>query len=81
MIGYESEVPQPGPSNHFYHFTSENCENLEDKEPPRKRRKNDEIQQNIVFECQHCTKTLTRKQTLRDHINKFHRQNLPSGKG
>ena len=56
---------QPEPSKHF----------LNHEEPPRKRRKNDDIQKNQeVFKCPHCTKTLTRKQTLRDHIHKFHPQ-------
>eukprot|EP00092_Neocalanus_flemingeri_P077281 GFUD01095938.1.p1 GENE.GFUD01095938.1~~GFUD01095938.1.p1 ORF type:complete len:419 (-),score=106.32 GFUD01095938.1:11-1162(-) len=43
------------------------------KEPPRKRRKKDEIGAGD-FDCPGCQKTLTRKQTLQDHIKKFHPQ-------
>ena len=39
------------------------------EEPPRKRRKGDEIKE---YKCMYCPKSLTRAQTLRDHIKKFH---------
>ena len=43
------------------------------KDPPRKRRKKDEIKRGTGdFKCEYCTKILTRKQTLQEHIHKFH---------
>ena len=47
------------------------------KEPPRKRRQKVEITRGESgFECPCCTKTLTREQTRRDHIKKFHPEYL-----
>ena len=47
-------------------------------DPPRKRRTEDEIKQDKrVFKCDHCMKALTRPQTLREHIQKFHPQSSP----
>ena len=48
------------------------------KEPMRKRRKKEELEKGAgaKMNCAYCTKTLSRKQTLREHIQKFHPQHV-----
>ena len=48
----------------------------------RKRRRKEEIEKaEASFKCTFCQATLSRKQTLREHIKKFHPQNITVEKG
>ena len=51
------------------------CSRVWEKQPLKKRRTNYEIEQSDKgLKCPHCKETLSRKQTLQAHIERFHGQ-------